>query len=95
MQRPRPERTVSTSSIVVWALWAASIIICITGAAIVLVAGTHIWARAVGLALFGLEMLFVSAAAVATARLLLRRHDARVEDRLELREDITKLRQRR
>lgn len=78
-----PERTVSANVVWLWVLWTIGVLICLAGGVIVLVWGEDIWARAVGLALFGAEMLVVSAAAVTSARFFLRRETHRLDERIE------------
>lgn len=84
------DRTVSTLVVWVWGLWIVAIAICVGGAVVVLVQGEHIWARAVGLSLLGVEFIVVAAAALTTARLLLRRHTKRIEEAVELQGDVRK-----
>lgn len=63
-------------------LWGVALVICVVGGVVVLVWGEDIWARAVGLALFGAEILAVALAALLSARLLLRRQTRRIDQRL-------------
>lgn len=76
------ELTISKSLVWIWVLWGIALTICVVGSVVVLVWGEDIWARAVGLALFGAEMLVVAGAALLSARLLLKRQTRAIDDRL-------------
>lgn len=90
---PHQDRTVPTNVLLTCAMWLKAVLLCIAIGIVALIWGKHIWARAVVFTLLAIEFITVAVAALMTARLLLRRQARRIEDRIELGEDVRKLRE--